>query len=182
MNSEIPPVIPLYQNEMHEDGSVKIKKVKPLTYALMTWVKNYKGLEDTIDIADNENFAQWEIAYTNNDREFSIYFNTDETNGLIVLFIYYMGEEVFPENLLKAKELILEKNLAIPVGQFQLVGDGKVLRYSSGVSVGGIASPDPDYSGPHLISPQLIENMFEEGTYAMDNFIDEFSDVAFYTN
>lgn len=180
MSLDVPPVIPLYQQEVQEDGSIKQKKVKPLTYALMTWVKRYKGLEDTIGIAEDENSAQWEITYTSpEDKEYSIYFNTDENNGLIVCFIYYTDEIVVPEKLSVAKDLILERNLVVPVGQFQLANGDSVLRYCSGISVAGMASPDPDYSGPHLIHPQLIDNIFEEGIFAMNNFVEEFSEMAY---
>lgn len=179
-DDRIPPVIPLTQHATTEEGEFISKKVKPLTYALMAWVKRYKGLQDTIDIADDEDSAEWHITYTtSNDKNFEIYINTNEVQGIISLFIYYPYENVANEKLNAAKEMILEINNQLSTGKFQLVGDDKILRYLSGINVSGIASEDPEYTGDHLISPKLIDNMFDDGIAAMENFIEDFSAIVF---
>lgn len=174
------PVIPLLQASRTEEGEVVTKRVKPLTYALMSWVKNYKGLEDTIDIDDDEDSAEWEITHTTSvGLDFQIYINTYEAPGIISMFIYYLEENVAEGKLAAAKEMLFEINNEHPTGKFQLVGEGKVLRYYSGINVSGLASDDPEYTGEHLISPKLIDNMFNDGIATMENFIDDFSVIAY---
>ena len=87
---KIPPVIPLIQSEALEDGTVISKRVKPLTYSLMSWVKRHMNLPDTINIEDNEDFAQFQLAIPSPDEDFeyNCYFNTDEENGLIMFYMY----------------------------------------------------------------------------------------------
>jgi hypothetical protein len=174
------PVIPLTQASTTEDGEVTIRRVKPLTYALMSWVKKYKGLEDTIDIAEDENSAEWEITHTTSvGLDFQIYINTYENPGIISMFIYYLEENVAEDKVAAAKQMLFEINNEHPTGKFQLVGDDKILRYYSGINVSGLASEDPEYTGEHLISPKLIDNMFDDGIAAMENFIDDFSVAAY---
>ncbi len=173
-----PPVIPMTQFDQNEDGSLIAKKVKPLTYALMTWVKKYKKMEDTIDIADDEDSAEWETKYTREDGpDFEVYFNTYEKPGIISLFIYCPETEIEENQISDARRLVLERNIKLGTGQFQLIRDDAAFRYYIGINVSGIASKDPDYQGEHLISPKLIDNMFDDGISAMEKFIDYWLDV-----
>ena len=178
IKEEIPPVIPLMQTEVKDDGTVVTKRVKPLTYSLISWVKVTLDLEDTVDISDDENFAEFEISNpsSNEEYEFRCYFNVDEVKGLILLYIYCFDCLIHEGKEIEMNHLSLRKNLDSLTGQFQLVSNksnGKYLRYFSGISVEGIASEDPDYSGEFQISPKLYDNMFKHGINAMNGFIYE---------
>ena len=179
--NEIPEVIPFIQTEMNEDGVAVNKTVKPLTYSLMSWVKGTMNLPDTIDISDDENSAEWAIDVPSLDEsfEFKAIFETYEDSGLIRFFIYYLDEPI-PEDLIDSvKHFILDKNLYCLTGQLQILDTGEVkfLRYVSGISVAGIASEDPDYSGDFQIKPKLYDNMFSVGFGFMNEIIDEFKDL-----
>lgn len=174
-----PPVFPMTQSATLEDGSIVNKRVKPLTYSLMSWLKNYMGLPDSIDISDDENHAQLEISL-DDDYEFKCYFNTDEIAGIIGFYIYHFDDLVPEEKVAEIKELILSKNIEHVTGQVQLIASStsaQAVRYYHGVCVKGIASEDPDYCGEFQISPQLYQNMFEQGLEIMNSFIPELKEV-----
>ncbi len=161
------PVFPMTQSEILEDGTLVKKRVKPLTYSLMNWVKVYMGLPDSIDISDDEDYAQFEISvpHPNDGFEYKCYFNTDEEDGLIKLYIYQFNDPIPEEKISDVKELILKENMEFLTGQIQLVASSspsQIIRYYSGICVKGIASDDPNYSGEFQISPQLYQNMLEK--------------------
>jgi len=180
-SDDIPPVIPLTQSEELEDGTIVNKKVKPLTYSLMSWVKRYMNLPDTINIAEDENSAQFEISIPSPDEDFSYscFFETDEENGLIKFYIYYFEDQIPKNKENKVKNLILDQNLQCLTGQFQIVDSesGKFIRYYTGISVKDIASEDPNYSGEFQISPRLFKNIFDDGSIYMNIFIGEFKEL-----
>lgn len=177
-NKTPPPVIPLTQSEIREDGTMVNKRVKPLTYALMSWVKNYMGLPDSIDISDDEDYGQFEVSVPdlNEESEYKCYFNTNEVDGLIAFYIYYFDEPIALEDSTRVREFIFEKNMECLTGQIQLVEGAdstQIVRYYSGIFVNGIASDDPNYSGDFQISPKLYKNMFEQGFKCMNTLIPE---------
>lgn len=180
-NLNIPPVIPLTQMETTDDGRVVTKRVKPLTYSLMSWVKTVLNLPDTIEISDDENLSRWTLNVPSEDEsfEYGCFFNVDETKGLIRLYIYYINQLVEDKLTSEVEKFILDKNMLCETGHFELVKteNGKILRYVSGVSVRGIASEDPDYQGEFQISPKLYDNMFEDGLGFMNSFIEEFQEL-----
>jgi len=183
----IPPVIPLIQTEMTDDGRVISKTVKPLTYSLMSWVKGVMNLPDTIDISDDENSALFsiDVPSVNGDFNYKCHFETYEETGLIYIFIYYFEESINKKYLSKVKDFILTKNLECLTGNFQLQESrGDIyLRYASGISVRGIASADPNYQGDFQIHPKLFNNMFEDGFEVFNSVIDEFQNLIsdYYT-
>ena len=171
----LPQVYPMTQSEVLEDGTVVNKRVKPLTYSLMSWLKNYMGLPDSIDISDDENHGQLEISL-DQDHEIKCYFNTDEITGTIGFYIYHFDDLVPEDKIEVVKELIFSKNMENVTGQIQLVASSnpsQAIRYYHGICVKGIASEDPDYCGEFQISPQLYQNMFEYGLEVMNSFIPE---------
>ncbi len=177
-----PPVIPLMQSEILEDGTIVKKRVKPLTYSLMNWVKRYMGLPDSIDISDDEDYAQFEISvpHPNDGFEYKCYFNTDEEDGLIKLYIYQFNDPIPEEKISEVKELILKENMEFLTGQIQLVASSspsQIIRYYSGICVKGIASDDPNYSGEFQISPQLYQNMLDQGIASINSFIAQLKEV-----
>jgi len=178
---KVPPVIPLIQTEVGENGTAVTKRVKPLTYSLMSWVKHYMNLPDTIDIADDEDSAQFEISVPSPDEDFSYscYFNTDEENGFIMFYMYYFDDLIPEEREEEVKNLVLDSNLNCMTGQLQIMESqaGKSIRYCSGICVKGIASEDPDYSGEFQISPMLYQNMFEGGIHFMNIFVGELKNL-----
>jgi hypothetical protein len=179
ISEDPPPVFPMTQSEVLEDGTVVNKRVKPLTYSLMSWLKNYMGLPDSIDISDDENHGQLEISL-DEDYEFKCYFNTDEIAGIIGFYIYHFDDLVPEEKVAEIKELILSKNIEHVTGQIQLIASSnsaQAVRYYHGVCVKGIASEDPDYCGEFQISPQLYQNMFEQGLEIMNSFAPELKEV-----
>lgn len=177
-----PPVIPLIQTEIGEGGEVTTKRVKPLTYSLMTWVKRYMDLPDTIDISDDEDHAQFEVSVPdlNEEFEFKCFFNTEEKIGLIAFYIYNFDDLISMEKAPEVKEFILQKNMECLTGQVQLIEsplEGFVIRYYSGIFVKGIASEDPNYSGEFQVSPQLYQNMFEQGFECMNGIIPQLKEI-----
>jgi len=67
----------MVQTSIAEDGSTVVKQMKPLTLALYKWIKSM-GWEDSMDIADDENSAQFSFTITSSDedKEFKCFFNT----------------------------------------------------------------------------------------------------------
>ena len=163
---DIPPVIPLTQMEMKEDGTSIVKRVRPLTYALMTFVKNILNEPDTIDITDDEMEGEWNYRFsTDDDAVYNLYINTYEQSEIITLDVYAstIDTELVDEVLVNG--FIVEANLNLAIGQIQKISN--TLRFHASIAVEGIASQEKDYSGPHLISPKLFANMFN---YALSAF------------
>ena len=177
----IPPVIPLLQNEISEDGSLISKRVKPLTYSLMSWVKNTLELPDTIDISDDENHGQWtcDVPSLDESFQFKCYFETDEENSTITFYIYYFDRTIDEEKIDSCRDFINEKNLYLSKGHFQIIetDESAFLRYIAGISLKGIASDDPEYTGDFQISPKIYDNIFRDGFTAFNSYIDEFIDL-----
>jgi hypothetical protein len=168
--NNIPQVIPLTQMEMKEDGTSIIKRVRPLTYSLITFVKNILSKPDTIDISDDEMNGEWHYRFSldddgADDAVYNLYINTYEKSELITLDVYVstINTELIDETLVN--EFIVNANLYLAIGQIQKVRS--TLRFHASVAVSGLASQDEDYTGPHLISPKLFANMFD---YALSEF------------
>jgi hypothetical protein len=140
---DIPPVIPLTQMEMKEDGTSIVKRVRPLTYALITFVKNIMNEPDTINISDDE-------------------------KELITLDVYVSTVDLELVDEASVNEFIVSFNLQLKIGQIQKLNNNSI-RFHASIAVEGIASQEKDYSGPHLISPKLFANMFD---YAVSEFPD----------
>jgi hypothetical protein len=158
----------MMQTSTAEDGSVVVKQMKPLTLALYKWVKSM-GWEDSIDIADDENSAQFSFTITSSDedKEYKCYFNTDEQSSIITLCIYYFDDEVDGEKTGAAMHAVLEKNLSCVTGQFQIVNEFKTLRYFAAIN---FSNTTPNY--------HLLNNLFNDGNYQMESFIDDFIEAS----
>ena len=158
----------MVQSSIAEDGSIVVKQMKPLTLALYKWVKSMNW-EDSIDIADDENSAQFSFTITSSDedKEFKCFFNTDEENSIITFCIYYLDDEVDPEKVRAAMHAVLEKNLSCVTGQFQMVDEFKKLRYFAAIN---FANTTPNY--------HLLIRLFNDGNYQMESFIDDFIEVS----
>jgi hypothetical protein len=168
---DIPPVIPLTQMEMKEDGTSIVKRVRPLTYALMTFVKNILNEPDTINISDDEMEGEWSHSFSiDDDTEYTLYINTYEANELITLDVYVSTVDTELVDEASVNEFIVAMNLYLKIGQIQKLKNNSI-RFHASIAVEGIASQEKDYSGPHLISPKLFANMFG---YA----VSEFPDIA----
>ena len=156
------------QSTVAEDGTIVIKQMKPLTLALYKWVKSM-GWEDSMDIADDENSAQFSFTITSSDedKEFKCFFNTDEENSVATFCIYYFDDQVNEEKAGAAMHAVLEKNLSCVTGQFQLIDEYKTLRYFAGINFTNTA---PNY--------RLLNNLFNDGNYQMESFIDDFLAIA----
>ena len=168
--NDIPQVIPLTQMEMKEDGTSIIKRVRPLTYSLITFVKNILHKPDTVDVSDDEMNGEWHYRFSvdddgDDDTIYNLYINTYEKSELITLVVYVptINTELIDETLVN--EFIVNANLYLAIGQIQKVRN--TLRFHVSVAVAGLASQDEDYTGPHLISPKLLANMFD---YALSEF------------
>jgi hypothetical protein len=168
--NNIPQVIPLTQMEMKEDGTSIIKRVRPLTYSLITFVKNILHKPDTVDVSDGEMNGEWHYRFSvdddgDDDAIYNLYINTYEKSELITLDVYVstINTELIDETLVN--EFIVNANLYLAIGQIQKVRN--TLRFHASVAVSGLASQDEDYTGPHLISPKLFANMFD---YALSEF------------
>lgn len=177
--TRLPDVIPTDQI----DAQGNVKKVRPLTYALLTFVKVVLGMEDTVNISDDENEGEWQFEFNSNDENynFTLYINTHEAIGLITLDIYLNSPSGVIEgnDINRMEELLRSVNLHLRTGQFQLIdGINGNVRFHSSIDVTGIASEDPNYSGPHLIQPKLIQNIFEYGKSAMTKFVDEHPELT----
>jgi hypothetical protein len=158
----------MMQSSIAEDGSVVVKQMKPLTLALYKWIKSM-GWEDSMDIADDENSAQFSFTITSSDedKEFKCFFNTDEESSIITLCIYYFDDEVDGEKVGAAMHAVLEKNLSCVTGQFQMVDEFKTLRYFAAIN---FANTAPNYP--------MLNTLFNDGNYQMESFIDDFIEVS----
>jgi hypothetical protein len=158
----------MVQTSIAEDGSTVVKQMKPLTLALYKWIKSM-GWEDSMDIADDENSAQFSFTITSSDedKEFKCFFNTDEESSIITLCIYYFDDEVDGEKVGAAMHAVLEKNLSCVTGQFQIVDEFKTLRYFAAIN---FANTAPNY--------RLLNTLFNDGNYQMESFIDDFIEVS----
>ena len=170
-NSPVPNLDDLesmIQSSVAEDGSIVVKQMKPLTLALYKWVKSM-GWEDSIDIADDENSAQFSFTITSSDedKEFKCFFNTDEDNSVVTFCIYYFDDQVNEEKAGAAMHAVLEKNLSCVTGQFQLIDEYKTLRYFSGIN---FTNTVPNY--------RFLSSLFNDGNYQMESFIDDFLAIA----
>ena len=167
---DIPPVIPLTQMEMKEDGTSIVKRVRPLTYALITFVKNIMNEPDTINISDDEMEGEWNYNFSIDDTVYNLFFNTYEEKELITLDVYVSTVDLELVDEASVNEFIVSFNLQLKIGQIQKLNNNSI-RFHASIAVEGIASQEKDYSGPHLISPKLFANMFD---YA----VSEFPDIA----
>ena len=167
---DIPPVIPLTQMEMKEDGTSIVKRVRPLTYALITFVKNIMNEPDTINISDDEMEGEWNYNFSIDDTVHNLFFNTYEEKELITLDVYVSTVDLELVDEASVNEFIVSFNLQLKIGQIQALNNNSI-RFHASIAVEGIASQEKDYSGPHLISPKLFANMFD---YA----VSEFPDIA----
>jgi hypothetical protein len=158
----------MVQSSIAEDGSAVVKQMKPLTLALYKWIKSM-GWEDSMDIADDENSAQFSFTITSSDedKEFKCFFNADEESSIITLCIYYFDDEVDGEKVGAAMHAVLEKNLSCVTGQFQMVDEFKTLRYFAAIN---FANTAPNY--------RLLNTLFNDGNYQMESFIDDFIEVS----
>jgi hypothetical protein len=156
------------QSAVAEDGSIVVKQMKPLTLALYKWIKSM-GWEDSIDIADDENSAQFSFTITSSDedKEFKCFFNTDEESSVVTLCIYYFDDEIDSDKVVAAMHSVLEKNLSCVTGQFQMVDDFKTLRYFAAIN---FANTTPNY--------RLLNSLFNDGNYQMESFIDDFIEAS----
>jgi hypothetical protein len=158
----------MVQSSIAVDGSVVVKQMKPLTLALYKWIKSM-GWEDTMDIADDENSAQFSFTITSSDedKKFKCFFNSDEESSIITLCIYYFDDEVDGEKVGAAMHAVLEKNLSCVTGQFQIVDEFKTLRYFAAIN---FANTAPNY--------RMLNTLFNDGNYQMESFIDDFIEVS----
>ncbi len=174
--SVIPDVIPMYQEEVTEDGKHYVKRFRPLGYSLLSWVKG-QGFTDKLDLHEDTG----EVAYSftmdtlDGESQFNCYFNLEENTGLIRYYMYFF-DEYFDEPNFEMYKLLLAVNSELRVGQFQLMHteNGYVLRYYSSIDVRGIASEDPEYSGPFQIPPILYERLKRMGADSMNRYLDCF--------
>jgi len=69
--------------------------------------------------------------------------------------------------------------LYLSKGHFQIIetDESAFLRYIAGISLKGIASDDPEYTGDFQISPKIYDNIFRDGFTAFNSYIDEFIDL-----
>ena len=162
----IPPITPLTQMDVKEDGTSIVKRVRPLTYALMTFVKNILNEPDTINISDDEMEGEWNHKFSiDDDTIYNLYINTYEEKELITLDVYVSTIDTELVDEVLVNEFIVAVNLYLKIGQIQKINNS--LRFRASISVEGIASQEKDYIGPHLISPKLVANMFG---YAVSEF------------
>ena len=178
MSDETPDVFPMSQVSTNEDGKTIIKRVGPVTYALMACVKNLLGQEDTIDISDDERRSSWDFSANSSDERFdySGVIRVDEDSALITLFLHWDDEEVLStRDLSEVNSFLLKTNNLLPSGQIFLNKHG-YLCFKNSIDVEGIASEDPDYHGPHLIQPRLIFNMFSFACSVFEKIIENFLD------
>ena len=168
----IPPVIPLTQMEMKDDGTSIVKRVRPLTYSLMTFVKNILEEPDTINISDSEMEGEWNYQFSyDDDGVYNLFFNTYEETEVVTLDVYASNIDTQNIDVDLINGFIVQTNLQLSIGQVQHVNN--TLRFHASMSLEGIASPDKDYTGPHLISPKLFLNMFNYATGVFPHIVKE---------
>ena len=178
--TKVPEVIPMTQISVDGDGNSVVRCVRPMTYALMTFVKVNMGMPDTIDISEDETRGSWTITVPvvpeADDKDdagsLEVDIETYEEREFITLDIYLGSYELSKKQLAKLSDYILLINNRLIAGHFQLQ-DQSFVRYHASIDFKGVASPDRNYQGPHLVQPKLIENMFEFGLAAARRFYGE---------
>jgi len=177
MPTELREVFPMSQT-FELNGEFVNKRVRPLTYALMTYVKGFLGQPDTIDIDDDED-GQWNFTLAVADEQLDAMISTDEENCLISLFVDFGRFSVDNSIIHQINQYFLSKNVGVPVGQLRVIHHESecYVRYFNCVDVSGIASQDPNYEGPHRIHPELIKNMHEYAEGIVNNVYPEFKEM-----
>jgi len=170
----IPPVAPLTQIEKNTDGTTRFKKVKPITYALISFVKNILKERDIININDDETEGEWTCNYSYEEEgNFDIFINTYDDHEFITLDMYSaeIDTETIDNNLLN--EFILEQNMGLRIGQLQHLNG--TIRFHTSLDVSNMASKDPKYTGPHLVDPKLIANIFNYAIYIFPKILKNYT-------
>ena len=172
--SELPQVFPMVQTSVDDYGHTVTKTVKPITYALMSFIKRDLHMPDIINISDDENRSQCsiEIPYADNDDDdlyFESLFDVFEDREFITFDVYIGSFELNQSQSDELKNLILLTNTRLVTGNFQIV-DNSTIRYHVSIDFTDVASKDPNYSGPFLVHPQLIKNIYNYGVSASRRF------------
>ena len=177
MTNSLPEVFPMTQT-FELDGEFISRRVRPLTYALMTYVKGYLNQPDTINIDEDED-GRWEFFIPVDDEHLQAVFTTDEGNCLISLFVDFEGVPVDEDIIPNINQYLLSKNVGVPVGQLRVIYHEGVcyIRYFNCIDVSGIASEDPSYEGPHRIHPDLIKNMHDYAAGIVSTVYPEFKEL-----
>lgn len=176
-NEQIPEVIPMVQTSTNEFGEGVLRRVGPVTYALMACVKTLLGQEDTIEISDDERRSVW--FFSNEKFEYSGVIKVDEDTALISLLMQWDDEEVLSTRALnEINTFLLRTNNLLSSGQVFLSNRG-LICFKNSIDVEGIASEDPDYHGPHLIQPRLIFNMFVFACSVFERVIEDLQQLEF---
>jgi hypothetical protein len=160
---EPPDVFPTTQIAQTENGETVVKRVRPLTYALMTFVKVVIDMEDTIDISDDESSAEWNVGISiDEDRELNACFTTFEDSGLITFDIYFGQFSLSPKQNQNIEHLIIETNNKFAIGHVQIVDD--YIRYHASIDVRGpriiavAGNPEHLWSEQHGIKTRTKRN------------------------
>lgn len=148
-------VFPLYQSELLPDGQTKTVKVRPLTYALMSYIKGTMKLEDTIEISEDEDSSEWNVKI--GDDDFELYVNCHENSELYTVDLYFGSAD--SENFSEIIASIAKLNNHLISGHFQYI-EGHI-RYHNSCIVSEIASRDPNYEGPHILPPNIVGKMID---------------------
>jgi hypothetical protein len=175
-DSNLPQVFPLTQMEVKSDGTSVIKRVRPLNYALISFVKNILNEPDTINISDDELKGEWGYEFEIEENTFIAYINTDEESGIISLDIYSKDISIVGTEVELAAFFMQENNMSLALGQIQIIDE--MLRFHAAIDVSGVASEDPNYSGPHLISPRLLSNMYFYGISSFSGLVSAYMEYV----
>lgn len=172
----LPPVAPLTQIEKNADGGTKFKKVNPITYALISFVKNILQERDTVNINEDETGGEWTCNYSYEEEgDCDIFINTFDEYEFISLDMYSSKIDTSAVDIQLINEFILEQNMGLKVGQLQHLNG--TIRFHTSLDVRNMASKDPKYTGPHLVDPKLIANIFNYATYIFPKIIRNYSNL-----
>lgn len=175
-----PRVIPTIQSSFDDNGNPVTKRIRPLTYALLSFIKNSLEQKDTIDISDDLSTSEWTINIQIDDDDENevvpLFINAYENDEVITFDVYFGEFDLNNENSNRIKDLILSVNNKLLLGCIQLI-DGRIIRYHASIDFSNVASKDPEYSGDHLIQPQLIKNIFDRMIPASRLFVSELLEV-----
>ena len=171
---EVPDVIPMYQSSVNDKGETLTIKVRPITYALMTFVKDMLGEEDTIDITEDGKYSRWHYTTQSDDGSLNCsgLIKINEESETISIILKWEND-----GLITGRDPNEVNNFLISVTDYLDCGHVFVDRhgglcYRHAIDVEGLASKDPDYEGPHLISPRLILNMFSYANTVLPDVVE----------
>jgi hypothetical protein len=198
-----PPVDELLQVSTNDDGQTVVTRVRPITAALMGFVKRKLDLPDTIDISPDEMHATWIEEFSvhaadsspgDDDRTLLVKIETFEDRNLLTLTVLIDEVSLLGKDKALLERLVAKANGSLPQGCYHLLdGTGETAEHddghtgSQGSKISNMcrvlfdaALPSEQNTADTLggqpapvIKPEMIATLFEAGLAAANAMRDQ---------